>query len=496
MITKNLKIIVFVISFIFLLSCDNGSDGSDLGPTTPPEIQQRLYFTNQSLTVNRSQSQPLTIDLRYEGPQTTETITVGYEIEVPNDNGAVEGKDFELPNSSSFTILNGQALTDVTLIQRVLFNEEATENRFVSFRIKDKEGFLTTNASGAGNIVTVTIGPTDDDTESNDPNDPDDFIGDKKFTFTGETGSTLKIPYFSNVDNIRDTNNENIKRAVVVLQGARRNAGSYYRSMLGAAEMESTQLDTILIVSPQFVIEDDINEFVLDDEHIYWESTWKTGANSRNESSNPRPERIPSFTVMDSLMLKIAEYPNLEKIVFTGHSAGGQYVNRYAASSPIVDELQNSYGVELSFIVNNPSSYIYMDDKRKVPGTQNTFAVPSTSCSNYNEYKYGLDELFTYLRETGGGAETIRERLITRKVTYLVGQEDNDPNASLLDRDCEALLQGDDRLERGINYFDHLLDFYGSVIEENQSFGIVPGVGHSSRGMFQSEKGRAAAFRN
>lgn len=322
-------------------------------------------------------------------------------------------------------------------------------------------------------------------------------IGDKKFTFTGELGIPFKIPYFSNVDEVRDIGNTAITRAIVVLQGANRNAGSYYRSMLGAAQMESSQLDSILIVSPQFVTEEDMDQFQLDEEHIYWTSSWRLGANSRDEDSNPRPERISSFTVMDSLMLKISEYPSIKKIVFTGHSAGGQYVNRYSAASPIADELETR-GVALSFVVNNPSSYVYMDNKRKVPGTEKTFAVPASvdSCPTYNEYRYGLEELFTYLEETGGGEDAIRDRLLTRKVTYLVGQNDNDPNANLLDMDCEALLQGADRFERGKNYFNHLLDFYGPSIEENQEFGVVPGVGHSSRGMFQSEKGRSAVFRN
>ena len=323
------------------------------------------------------------------------------------------------------------------------------------------------------------------------------FIGDKKFTFTGETGATFKIPYFSNVDTIRDVKNTGVRRAIVVLQGAGRNAGGYYRSMLGAAQMESSQLDSILIVSPQFVTEKDIDRFQLDGEHIYWTSSWRLGAYSRNNGSNPRSERMSSFTVMDSLLLKISEYPNIKKIVVTGHSAGGQYVNRYSAASPIADELETR-GVALSFVVNNPSSYVYMNNKRKVPGTQKTFAVPASVdiCPTYNEYRYGLEGLFTYLEETGGGEDAIRDRLLTRKVTYLVGQEDDDPNANLLDTDCEALLQGADRFERGKNYFNHLLDFYGTSIKENQEFGVVPGVGHSSREMFQSEQGRAVVFRN
>lgn len=477
--------------WFLLLSCDNVTDETE--PETETLIEKYIYFSNEEVTTTREEGRNVSISLRFQGPKTDEDITVEYSISYPNENTAVEGEDFEFADSDkSITIRNGEAFTPVTFISEFLPNSDAIENRSLSIKLKQKTDFVIGSpTNGSGSSVLITIEPLPDPIVT----DPDDFIGDKKFTFSGSEGTTFKIPYFSNAENIRDTDNDKIIRAVVVLQGANRTAGSYYDRMLVAAQMESTNLDTLLIVSPQFIKEEEIIKYKLDKQHLYWSSGWRLGFTSRDDDTNPRLERISSYTIMDSLIVKLSEYPNLKKIVFTGHSAGGQFVNRYSASSPIPDEL-NSKGINISFIVNNPSSYVYMDNKRKVQGTEN-YEVPAdfTDCLKYNEYRYGLEDLPFYLREIGG-ADVIKNRLSQRKVIYLAGVYDNNPNANLLDVSCEAQFQGAHRFERAFNYFGHLLDFYGPSIEGSQKIILVPGVGHSSTGMFQSEIGRENTFRN
>jgi len=252
-------------------------------------------------------------------------------------------------------------------------------------------------------------------------------------------------------------------------------------------------LDEVLLLAPQFVGDDEVAQFNLDNEHIFWGGTeWRIGDDAEEEN-------ISSFTVMDSLLNTLSAYPNIKNIVLTGHSAGAQFTARYAASSPIADNLEDM-GINLSFVVNNPGTYTYMDDKRKVPGTENTFAVPQdfviADCTDYNEYRFGLDNLAPYLDDIG--AETIRQRLPQRKITFLIGQNDNDASedATSINTSCEALLQGRDRFERATNYFNHLLDFYGPSINENLKIEIVPNAGHSSREMYPSEIGRRNLFRN
>ncbi len=490
---KKIKYYIIPLVIIIFIGCDKDDATTE---TIIPFSEISVYFTSESVEVDRLRSEPFTVELRYEGPKINLPIEIPYTVSYPNENSAIEGEDFKLSKSRSFIIDKGEAITKVVLLQQVINNENATENRSLRFELQTTNGITIGNSSSEGNLITVTIPPF----KPIDPNDPEDFIGDKKFTLS-EGGSTFKIPYFSNREDIRDTSNSNIARAIIALHGSSHTAGNHYNNMLGAANLESANLESILIVAPQFVGEEEIDEFSLDEEHLYWSGTgWRIGFTSLDEDSNPREEQISSFTVMDSLITKLSEYPNLEKIVFTGHSAGGQFIARYSASTPIVENL-NSKGIDISFVVNNPGTYTYLNNKRKVLGTENTFAVPSASaiesCPEYNEYRFGLDDLPFYLREIGG-ADVYRDRLQQRKVTYLIGQNDNDTSeeATSINSLCEAILQGNDRFERALNYFDHLQDFYGTSILENQKLQIVPGVGHSSQEMYQSDIGRENTFRN
>lgn len=60
----------------------------------------------------------------------------------------------------------------------------------------------------------------------------------------------------------------------------------------------------------------------------------------------------------------IAVFPHLKAIVVSGHSAGGQYVTRYEMANQIHDTL----GVPITYVVSNPSSYAYLDPERPVGG--------------------------------------------------------------------------------------------------------------------------------
>ncbi len=301
-------------------------------------------------------------------------------------------------------------------------------------------------------------------------------------------GATLKIPYLTNRD--LTVPNNDISSAVVVIHGNNRNADVYFENMSTAAAMRPGVTNTTVIVAPQFLTEEDIDFHNLDEEHLYWTSGgWKSGSNSRDEATNPRPERIPSYAVLDSLMIQIAtNFPNLRSLIFTGHSAGGQVATRYAATSLIFETLRDQFQVCAKFIVANPSSYVYMDERRIVDGTTNQFAAPDASdCLDYNEWKYGLSDLFTYPSNTG--ATKIRNLLKSRRVVYLLGEDDNNPNSSSLDTSCPAMLQGKHRLERGVIYFNHLQDYYGEEILEFQSLDTVPDAGHSNLEMYTSDIG-------
>lgn len=305
-------------------------------------------------------------------------------------------------------------------------------------------------------------------------------------------GHKLKIPYYSNYDLLDD--HPMVDKAIIVIHGTNRNADEYFRNMEMAAGKVSSKTAHTIIVSPQFLIEDDIDFHNLDDEHLYWTNGgWKAGSNSRDENSNPRPVRIPSYAVLDSLLLHLAnQFPHLESLVLTGHSAGGQVAQRMAATSPMPDHLCEQFNINTRFVVANPSSYLYMDNQRKESGSTTRFSIPSTSCGDYNEWKYGLEDLFTY--PAAMGADSIRKRYKRRLVTYLLGENDNNPNSSSLDTSCEADLQGNHRYERGEVYFNYLQHYYGASIKSNHDLVSVPNVGHDNFGMYNSPEGIQVLF--
>ena len=87
---------------------------------------------------------------------------------------------------------------------------------------------------------------------------------------------------------------------------------------------------------------------------------------------------IDSFTAMDRLLAALddkARFPALKEIVVAGHSAGGQYVQRYAAGNRIEPTLS----APVRYLVANPSSYLYLEPNRPT-GSGNNFAIPKTSC--------------------------------------------------------------------------------------------------------------------
>jgi len=76
-------------------------------------------------------------------------------------------------------------------------------------------------------------------------------------------------------------------------------------------------------------------------------------------------------------------------------------------------------------------------------------------------------------------------------VTYFLGTADNDPNAGALDIECEAMLQGDHRLERGEIFFNYLCQFFDC---SNHQLVYAEGVDHDGHDMFNSDEGRELIF--
>ncbi|HUQ43842.1 MAG TPA: alpha/beta hydrolase, partial [Candidatus Limnocylindria bacterium] len=206
---------------------------------------------------------------------------------------------------------------------------------------------------------------------------------------------------------------------------------------------------------------------------------------------------ISSFEALDLLLGTAANraiFPNLTDVVIVGHSAGGQFADRYAASTGEQAALAAA-GVRVRYVVANPSSYLYFDATRW-HATAGTFTALSSTerqaCSAYDTYKYGITGLNAYTGSVGGA--TLRAQYGARSLTYLLGSLDTDPYDTSLDTSCPAKWQGAVRLERGLTHYSYLGTIYGQGVYANHLLMTVSGVGHDAKGIYTSPDGRAALF--
>ncbi len=296
--------------------------------------------------------------------------------------------------------------------------------------------------------------------------DPADCRG--RLTFS--TGK--KIPYYRNFPlNIR---NVRITRAIIVIHGTNRNADDYFKYVVNAAAAEG-KLESTLILAPQFQAKADNPR---QGEHL-WEKDWRGGASSQGTP------RFSSFSVIDEIYRKITAtgyFKNLKVIILAGHSAGGQFVNRYAAGG----RGPGTPGVRTLFLVMNPSSYLYIDGRRYVRG--GGFVVPKSAAPGYNTYKYGLISLNSYMQAQG--IETIVSNITGRRTYYLAGTRDT--GEKNLDKRPQAVFQGKTRYDRWKKYRSYTKLFPGWP--ENAVFLTVNGIGHSGEKMFNSYEAKKILF--
>ena len=303
--------------------------------------------------------------------------------------------------------------------------------------------------------------------------------------FVYQNGDSLGLPYYSNLS--LNEIHDDTKLAIVVLHGASRNADDYYDRM--NAIVNGVDMDSTIIFAPQFLRTGDLDGNNLSEDVLYWTNTtnWTAGYTSGNTSTHARPFTISSYSIMDTLLYRLAmNNPRLDQMVFVGFSAGGQFVNRYVGGNDVTEIIFQEFNLSIRYIVGSPSSYLYMNGERRIEGTVDQFAVPS-GCSGYNDYKYGLDDLNNYM--SIAGTDSIRIRYSRREVIYLIGGSDNEGTT-----DCQSMAQGNHRYERSIIYFNYLQYYFSSGILETHQHAIIPNIDHDSYNIFNSACGRKALF--
>jgi hypothetical protein len=289
-----------------------------------------------------------------------------------------------------------------------------------------------------------------------------------------------------------DEQNKNIKQLVIYIHGARRNGLDYYEWGEKAVNAANKKEET-LFISPQFNSEKDLEDHKHDSSHLFWvKNNWRIGDESVSSEKRTMAEAFSSFSLVDSLIARACNkklFPKLKKITIIGHSAGGQFVSRYVGMTTI-PTISSKY--TFNFIVMNPSTYLYLDDRRPVKTeTGLTFIKPDTSgCPSFNDYPRGMDKLNPYASNVG--VEKIKQQFLKRDITYILGEKDVNMNDSSLDKSCEGNMQGRFRLERGQFYFEYIQLY--SPKKKIHQIAVVPDVAHDGDKMVNSKAARWHLF--
>jgi hypothetical protein len=293
-----------------------------------------------------------------------------------------------------------------------------------------------------------------------------------------------------------ETRNTSITRALVVVHGALRDASTYYEHALAAAFLAGALQNTV-IIAVRFPSTNGPGcaDSVADREltwHCVGPGRWTVGGPALSDESTT------TFDVVDELLRRLASkaaFPSLRVIVLAGHSAGGQFISRYQMANQVHETL----GVPLRYVIANPSAYTYLDSLRPSvavfsttvsalgPGYVVTLPTPppdpfiafsdAPNCTTYNDWPYGLHGRVGYAARLPD--DRLQTQLAARGAEYLLGGLDILPLFGF-DASCPANAQGPTRLARGLAFGRYVHERYGA----KHDVLVIPACGHNARCMF------------
>ncbi len=296
------------------------------------------------------------------------------------------------------------------------------------------------------------------------------------------------------------TRNATITRAFILIHGAGRNADHYFETATAAGFLAGA-LENTMIISPHIIAGTDkaaANE-------VLWPSN---GINWRGGGFATSHPTISSFDFIDELVKHLADkklFPKLTNIVIAGHSAGGQVVTRYA----MANKVHNTAGVNLSYVVANPSSYAWPASVRPLPTgdatvedaykealgddgeklhTNFTYGpFDSTKAPTFDRWPAGLQQLSGYVANMT--PDQLRKQMVERPTTYLLGHVDVLPLGGF-DSSPTAMAQGPTRRARGEAFFKYVNETMGA----KHNAIIVSECGHNDRCIFTTNSVFATIF--
>jgi pimeloyl-ACP methyl ester carboxylesterase len=271
-----------------------------------------------------------------------------------------------------------------------------------------------------------------------------------------------------------------ITRAVLVLHGRLRNADVYFQSARTAQAAAGDAGKATIMIVPQFLAGVDVDAHNLSPDTLRWTlEGWEGG----DAALAPAP--ASSFDALDAILARLADrrlFPNLKQVVVAGHSGGAQVVQRYAIAGKGELALTRQ-GIGVRYVVANPSSYAYFTDERPEPSI-------AAACPGYNHWKYGMEARPAYLADPPIAA--LEQAYVARRVIYLLGTLDTNPNHPALDKSCMAEAEGPYRYTRGHAYAAAMQARDAGT--PNHNVWDVQGVGHDGDKMLTSSCGLKALF--
>jgi hypothetical protein len=285
----------------------------------------------------------------------------------------------------------------------------------------------------------------------------------------------IKSAFLTYYQNHPDSLTRQMENLIITISGSERNAETYLRTMDAITRKLQVNEKTI-VIAPHFKIKGDV---AAADEMVFSYEGWWIG------DQTLMPNRLnSSFEAIDAfiqIFTNKRQFPKLKTIILTGHSAGGHLVQRYALGTRLNE---SKLGVKIKYVVSNPGTYAYLNNKRWVNGE---LTIPARPACQYNRYKYGLENLNPYMSRTA--IPVMIESYLQRDVTYFLGDKD----IGDVEQSCESQYQGANRYARGKN-FKAFMD--QEFHRHGHEMVIVPGVGHTQHGMYNSREATEVIFRD
>jgi len=300
------------------------------------------------------------------------------------------------------------------------------------------------------------------------PGDIPGFTLNQSLKVTDElvNGKNVVQPFFMSPPDEYQNDPSKIKRVVIVFPGKPRDSWKYATLVYNVREFvyqqsQQGQLDgvtinpgEVMIMAPVVLNDDDLQAGGVDREQnwvAYKGSNWQMGGSTRFPNLN---HSVSFYKVMDIMLETLFDrqwLPNLNQVVFVGHSMGGQTAMRYALLKK-----RRFYENNIKFWIGNPGSYAWLYNSRPISEPDN---LKQDCSADIDTWPYGLGGNVSKI--TKYGRKRVQENkteIVTnyrlRDIRYAYALLDNGSG----DSHCQAQYQGYSHLHRGTLFAKALAD--------------------------------------